>query len=831
MNARKRHVISRLGFLSMSLVLVLAAGGAAVTATAPGNPGVYTFDADFDQGTLVNVNHGVADQLQLDSVATPFEFIWVAASGRGTIIKIDTRTGAILGEYWSAPNGMGRNPSRTTVDGDGNVWAGNRDEAAGGRGSVVHIGLEENGQCEDRNTNGTIETSTGLGDIKSWSNAGGADTNGGVATAEDECVIHYVRTAGTNVRTVAVDGSNNVWVGGLSNRVHELLDSNGNVVAGTQFNLGCGGYGGLVDANGVLWSASANQDLLRYVPSTHAGACLFLGYPAYFTYGLGKDSSNDVWNTQWTYNSVAKVNAAGTVVWIKPSGGSGSRGVVLTNDGNAWIANSYSNTVTRLDTNGVVLATINVGNHPTGVAVDRAGKVWVTDYYSSDAMRIDPLINSVDLTVPLGDGANPYNYSDMTGGTLIAPPNTGTWTIIHDSAISSAIWGKVTWNALLPGDSSLSVTAASSTDGVTFGPAETVTNGVDLTVADGQYLKVAVTFQRATTGESPILYDLTILANRPPAADADGPYIVDEGSTVALDGSASSDPDGDALTYDWDLNSDGTFDTPGATPTYAGVDGPFVQPVSLRVCDPYGECDTDATTITVFNVPPTADAGPDQTVYRNDTVSLGGTWTDPATSYDNPYAWTWDVDGDGIVDFSGNAIYGTTINQSTSFALEGFYTLTFAVTDKDAGHDDDTATIEVLNKPPVCANAIPNTSTIWPPDHQFERINVLGVTDPEGDTIVITIDSIFQDEPVDTNGDGSFVPDGKGVGTSTAEVRAERAGTKKVPGNGRVYHITFTANDGHGGACTNEVLVGVPHNVGQPVIDDGALYDSTTLAP
>ena len=224
MNARKRHVMSRLGFLSLSLVLVLAAGGAAVTATAPGNPGVYTLDADFDQGTLVNVNHSIADQLQLDSVATPFEFIWVAASGRGTIIKIDTRTGAILGEYWSAPNGMGRNPSRTTVDGDGNVWAGNRDEANGERGSVVHIGLEENGQCVDRNTNGTIETSTGLGDIKSWSNAGSADTNGGVTTAEDECIIHYVRTAGTNVRTVAVDGSNNVWVGGLGNQVHELLE-------------------------------------------------------------------------------------------------------------------------------------------------------------------------------------------------------------------------------------------------------------------------------------------------------------------------------------------------------------------------------------------------------------------------------------------------------------------------------------------------------------------------------------------------------------------------------------------------------------------------------
>ena len=84
----------------------------------------YTLNADFDEGTLVNLNHTVvSDQLQLDSMATPFEFIWVAASGRGTIIKIDTVTGSILGEYWSAPDGRGRDPSRTTVDGNGNVWA------------------------------------------------------------------------------------------------------------------------------------------------------------------------------------------------------------------------------------------------------------------------------------------------------------------------------------------------------------------------------------------------------------------------------------------------------------------------------------------------------------------------------------------------------------------------------------------------------------------------------------------------------------------------------------------------------------------------------------
>ena len=103
------------------------------------------------------------------------------------------------------------------------------------------------------------------------------------------------------------------------------------------------------------------------------------------------------------------------------------------------------------------------------------------------------------------------------------------------------------------------------------------------------------------------------------------------------------------------------------------------------------------------------------------------------------------------------------------------------------------------------------------------------MTDPEGEAVVITIDRIFQDEPVDGNGDGSFTPDGRGVGTSTAQVRAERAGG----GNGRVYHVFFSATDAFGGSCQSEVLVGVPNSQGESTapVDDGALFDSTALTP
>ena len=133
----------------------------------------------------------------------------------------------------------------------------------------------------------------------------------------------------------------------------------------------------------------------------------------------------------------------------------------------------------------------------------------------------------------------------------------------------------------------------------------------------------------------------------------------------------------------------------------------------------------------------------------------------------------------------------------------------------------------INNQPPDCI-ASPSIDTLWPPNHKFVSIDILGVTDPDSDQVTITIDSIFQDEPLNTHGDGNTRPDGMGVGTSTAKVRAERTGTKKVPGDGRVYHIGFTADDGQD-QCSGEVSVGVPHDRGRRSIpvDGGALYDST----
>ena len=65
---------------------------------------------------------------------------------------------------------------------------------------------------------------------------------------------------------------------------------------------------------------------------------------------------------------------------------------------------------------------------------------------------------------------------------------------------------------------------------------------------------------------------------------------------------------------------------------------------------------------------------------------------------------------------------------------------------------------------------------------------------------------------------------------SPVQVRSERNGNPKTPGNGRVYHINFTASDSSGASCTGVVLVCVPHDQGgrpAPCVDEGSLFKST----
>jgi uncharacterized repeat protein (TIGR01451 family) len=142
--------------------------------------------------------------------------------------------------------------------------------------------------------------------------------------------------------------------------------------------------------------------------------------------------------------------------------------------------------------------------------------------------------------------------------------------------------------------------------------------------------------------------------------------------------------------------------------------------------------------------------------------------------------------------------------------------------DPNSGNNSSTVTTSV-NHNPVCTAASAGAD-LWSPNHKWVWRTISGVTDADGNPVTIAITGIWQDEPTNGLGDGDTAIDGQ-IGSGNAfAVRAERSGT----GNGRVYHVSFSAGDGAGGSCTGSATIGVPHDQGPGggPVDGGALYNS-----
>ena len=294
-----------------------------------------------------------------------------------------------------------------------------------------------------------------------------------------------------------------------------------------------------MDGNKVLWSADRTHTVpgygvLRYdtkgTLTTADDTWSFLSTPD--AYGLGIDSSGNIWNAQFTLNQIRKFDSAGMLLGVFPTGGaSNDRGVAVTPvDDHVWVANSAGNDVSRLDNSGILLKVITLGGDgwtPTGVAVDANGKVWVACLGSSTAKRIDPAgggdgLGAVDLTVNLGAGAGPYNYSDMTGSVLLGAVQQGTWTIVHDTGTPGATGCIISWNnepeGAEPNGTGITVEARAADSEANL-PSETyvtVTNGTGPGLI-GQYIEIRATLSRDPGVEdTPVLSDLSIVCNQDP---------------------------------------------------------------------------------------------------------------------------------------------------------------------------------------------------------------------------------------------------------------------------------------------------------------------------
>jgi hypothetical protein len=108
---------------------------------------------------------------------------------------------------------------------------------------------------------------------------------------------------------------------------------------------------------------------------------------------------------------------------------------------------------------------------------------------------------------------------------------------------------------------------------------------------------------------TPATVSITVVAvNDPPVADAGPNQAVTEGALVTLDGTASSDPDGDTLTFSWSKTAGPSVTLTGGNTGSPKFNAPFIPPpgvtlsFQLTVTDPGGLSASDSIDVQVISM-------------------------------------------------------------------------------------------------------------------------------------------------------------------------------------------------------------------------------------
>lgn len=224
---------------------------------------------------------------------------------------------------------------------------------------------------------------------------------------------------------------------------------------------------------------------------------------------------------------------------------------------------------------------------------------------------------------------------------------------------------------------------------------------------------------------------LAVTPNGVPVANAGLDQEVNHNDTVRLDGSASSDPDGDALTYAWIFDSKPAGSAAvladasrARTGFIADLDGDYV--LKLTVSDGSLTSVGDTVTVTAVNQPPVANAGPDQEMYSGETVTLDAGGSSDANGDALTYSWTMTV----RPALSAAALSDSTALSPTFVAdVEGTYEIELVADDGFTTSAADAVTVNtVANKTPV-ADAGEDQNTITGATVKFDGS---ASSDPDG---------------------------------------------------------------------------------------------------
>ncbi|RLJ18328.1 hypothetical protein DJ031_11755 [bacterium endosymbiont of Escarpia laminata] len=416
-------------------------------------------------------------------------------------------------------------------------------------------------------------------------------------------------------------------------------------------------------------------------------------------------------------------------------------------------------------TQGAGSGSVALGSHTYAEDGSYTVTVSVTD--DDGAAGSNSLTITVNNAAPVVE-AGP-DQTGAPGDTIALAPATFTDAGVEDTHTATIDWGDGT---IEPGT-------------VTQGAGSGSVAGSHVYAADGNYtVTVTVTDDEGASASDSLQVNLST-ANVGPTAEAAGPYTINEGEGVTLDGSGSNDPDSgpSPLSYAWDLDGDGQYDdASGVTVTLPIQPDDASFTVGLEVSDGLLTA-TDTATVTVNNVAPSANAGPDQTINEGDTANFSGSFTDPGSVDTHTIEWNF---GDGSAPVSGS------LTLSHVYADNGVYTVTLIVTDKDGGIGSDILTVTVNNvAPSVDAGA----------DQMFN----------EGDT---------------ANFSGSFTDPGSvdthtiewNFGDGSATVNGSLTPSHTYPTAG-VYTVTLIITDKDGGVGSDTLTVTVQAGAVQTIFN------------
>ena len=187
----------------------------------------------------------------------------------------------------------------------------------------------------------------------------------------------------------------------------------------------------------------------------------------------------------------------------------------------------------------------------------------------------------------------------------------------------------------------------------------------------------------SVTSLSPFAIFGQATGNEPPTVAAGGPYSVPEGGAITVS-ATGSDPETGSLNYAWDLDANGTFETPGQSVSFsaAGLDGPSSRSIGVRTSDEGGLFATAMTTVDITNVAPSvgaivATASP---ILIGAPVLVSASFSDPGTSDTYQAMWSW---GDGSS--SAGTLNASSVSGTHTYTTPGVRTIVLTVTDDDGG--------------------------------------------------------------------------------------------------------------------------------------------------